>query len=405
MVPTGSPRARTSSLEGGVLSTSLVFINNSRETYTSSHSGAIATCIRAVTAEAAAGGVEPKIITRRHATGANPDPWPSLYEVPAIRPLRTRAGMTVSRARRRVNGWARPDQWTYSSDVERILRTIRPRTVIVNNDPEIAVRLRRRFPAMHVIHWFHNLELTSDRFRRHFAADTGITSMAVSAYLARAVEHAYGMSPGRVRVNLNGVDSAEFAPAERPERVPTVGFLGRIAVEKGLDVLLDAAMMLAGSDVAFTVQIIGDTNWGERNSNPYIRAVEQQIVALGDHGVRVTNLGHLGRAAVPAALASSDIHVFPSRWDEPFGLALLEGMASGQAVIASATGGAPEVLAGTGALFAREDARALAGILRPLLRDRQSRIKLGDEARRRAKELTWHATWQRMQALIEDGPS
>lgn len=382
---------------------SLAIVNNSRETYTPTHSGAIATCIRSVTRQAASEGIEPLIITRRHAYAADTVSGTSLRQVPAIKYARTRLGATVARARRRVTGWARPDQWAYARDVEHILRAVHPRTVIVNNDPEIAVHLRRRLPTMQIIHWFHNLELTSDRFRRRFAADGGITSVAVSAYLARAVEHAYGMSPGWVEVNLNGVDATEFSADDRPERVPVVGFLGRLAVEKGVDVLLDAALMLADRGLRFEVQIVGDTNWGERHSNPYVRAVEERIAALGERGVPVQARGHLGRDALPAALAASDIHVFPSRWDEPFGLALLEGMASGQPVIASATGGAPEVLGGAGTLFPREDARALAAAIEPLLLDRQTRVRLGRDARRRAEELTWRSTWERMRELVERG--
>ena len=381
----------------------LVFVNNSRETFTPTHSGAIATCIRAVALQAAADGVPSVIITRRHPSVTENMPWNDLVQLPAIRAERTQVGAASRRVRRRVTGWARPDQWTYAQEVESILRKERPTAVIVSNDPEVAAHLRSRIPGTHVVHWFHNLELSSDRFRRKFAADRLLTSMAVSTYLARAVEHAYALTPGRVEVNHNGVDTAEFAVGDRPDRVPVLGFLGRVAVEKGADVLLDAALILDDRGYRFAVQVVGDTNWGARQSNPYVDGVEKRIAALRSRGVVVETLGHLAHAALPSALAGSDIHVFPSRWDEPFGLALLEGMASGQACIASATGGAPEVLAGSGILFVREDATALADSLGILLSDASMRSRLGRQARRRAEELSWENTWQRLRTLVERG--
>ena len=345
-------------------------------------------------------GLEPTIITRSHRHVLETIPGNRLHLLPPTNNDRPMMAATVDRGRRRLTGWARPDQWSYAREVARVLRSDQPRTAIVNNDPEIAVYLRRRFPSMKVIHWFHNLEVASDRFRRMFDADPGITSMAVSAYLARAVEHAYRMASGRVEVNLNGVDAAEYSVGERPDRVPVVGFLGRIAIEKGADILLDAAGLLADRGLPFALQIVGDTNWGERHSNPYIEGVDRRIAALRSRGIVVETPGHLSRAELPGALAASDIHVFPSRWDEPFGLALLEGMASGQPAIASATGGSPEVLGGSGTLFVREDPMALASAIEPLLIDRQMRVRLGALARRRAEELTWQANWERTCDLI-----
>lgn len=310
---------------------------------------------------------------------------------------------TFDRGRRRLTGWARPDQWVYAQEAARTLQRDGARTAVLSNDPELAVYLRRRLPAMRIIHWFHNLELASDRFRRRYAADSGIISMAVSAYLARAVEQTYRLTPGRVKVNLNGVDTAEFAVAPRPDRIPVVGFLGRIAVEKGADVLLDAAALLSDRGHRFSLRIVGDTNWGEHNSNPYVEGVGSRIAALRERGVVIETPGHVGRADLPATLAASDIHVLPSRWDEPCSLALLEGMASGLPVVASATGGSPEIVGANGALFAREDPSALARVLEPLLADRQLRLRRGADALTRARELTWHETWTRARILFDGG--
>ena len=75
------------------------------------------------------------------------------------------------------------------------LDALKPRVAVVSNDPEIAVFLRNKRPDLRVVHWFHNLEMSSDRHRRRFAADPGLRSVAVSRYLARAVEQVYQLTP------------------------------------------------------------------------------------------------------------------------------------------------------------------------------------------------------------------
>jgi glycosyltransferase involved in cell wall biosynthesis len=122
----------------------------------------------------------------------------------------------------------------------------------------------------------------------------------------------------------------------------------------------------------------------------------------------VVRTGHLERADIPGALAASDIHVTPSRWDEPCGLTTLEGLASGQAVVGSATGGTPELLDGAGLLFPRDDVEALADVLDGLIRDHEARVSWGARARSRAESLPWEQTWDglaRAAGLRADGGS
>lgn len=370
----------------------ILVLNNSRETFTPTASGAIGTCIREIGVVAAYDGDPLPVVSRHHPSEA---PW-RLPDLTLTEPIAVEHGArgVTQRARRRLTGWARPDQWEYAHQVARIIRDQRPRAVLLSNDPEVAVYLRRAFPSLTVVHWFHNLEMTSDRFRRAFARDSQIRVVAVSRYLARAIEQVYQMTPGRVRVALNGVNTAAFPATERNRAVPVIGYVGRVAVEKGADVLLAACSLLAHEAIAFSVQIVGDTNWGGTNDNPFSVGVYRQIEQLQDAEIRVERTGHLPRDRIATALAATDIHVVPSRWDEPCALTLFEGLASGQPVVGSATGGTPEVLAAAGRLFAREDPAALADALRPLLLDSAARQTGGLSARRRAEELPWSRTWR-----------
>jgi glycosyltransferase involved in cell wall biosynthesis len=367
----------------------IAWVNNSRETFTPTVSGAIATCIHEVARAAMAEGYACPVITRPAA--AEPHDWPDLHLTGALRD-RGALSAKARRARRRLTGWARPDQWEYAGEVLDRLRRIAPQVVVVNNDPEIAVHLRSRLPGTRVVHWFHNLELAGDRFRRRFAADPGLRSVAVSGYLARAVEQVYGLTPLSVAGVLNGVSARDFSTLRAPG-IPTIGFLGRLAVEKAPDTLVRAGILLARRGVEFRLQLAGDTNWGFTSKHPFHLELDRLLAELESLGIEVVRTGHLARDEVPRALARTDVHVTPSRWDEPCGLTTLEGLASARAVVGSATGGTPELLHGAGRIFPRDDDAALADVLEELVRDRDLREDLGRRARERAEALTWERTW------------
>ena len=169
---------------------------------------------------------------------------------------------------------------------------------------------------------------------------------------------------------------------------------------------MTACLLLAGRGVtAFRLQLVGDTNWGFSNPNPFSGKVDALVADLEALGVEVTRMGHLPRNEIAEALTRSDIHVTPSRWDEPLGLTTLEGLASGQAVVGSATGGTPELLGGAGRLFPREDPEALADLLEELILDPALRASWGRRARARAESLTWQRTWDGIAARPASDPN
>ncbi len=249
------------------------------------------------------------------------------------------------------------------------------------------------------MHWFHNLELISDRPRRRFVRDGALHSVAVSAYLARALEVTYQLEPLSVAVAINGVDTSAFRPGAANgeaglDGVPVFGFVGRICVEKAPETFLRACLVLAQERTDFSIQLVGDTNWGRTESTPTRRLVEKLSAELRDRGVDVRQLGHVPREHVPSALRTSDVQVVPSRWDEPCALTILEGLATGLPIVASATGGSPELVGDGGLLFPRDDVVSLAQRLALLLDDPELRRDLGARARRRAESFTWLRTWK-----------
>ena len=283
----------------------VVLVNNSRETFTPTVSGAIGTCLWEICRAASSMGDTPVVVSLPSA--AEPYDWPATH---FVSPRGFPDGPTARRLSGpacRLTGWARTDQWAYAARVETLLVHLQPSIVVCNNDLELAIHLRRRLPHVRIVHWFHNLELIADRSRRRFVRDPSLRSVAVSAFLARALETTYRLEPLSVAVAMNGVDSSAFRP--RPpggeavaDAVPVFGFVGRICVEKAPETFLRACLLLATERRDFAVQLVGDTNWGRTEATPTRRLVEELTAELRTMGIDVRQLGHVPRPGVPSAL-------------------------------------------------------------------------------------------------------
>jgi phosphatidylinositol alpha 1,6-mannosyltransferase len=190
-----------------------------------------------------------------------------------------------------------------------------------------------------------------------------------------------------------GVDSDRFSPAARdPEwkrrlgladTDPVVLSVGRLAPEKGVEVLLAAWTALYRTWPRAHLVFVG-----QGSLEPKIR---------GTWLPRVQLLGTLESDALARAYASSDILAFPSA-TETFGNVLLEGMASGLACVVADAGGVRDFARpGTNALMvAPGEAAALAGGLDLLLREPGMRRRLADGARRTALERAWGPVFDRL---------
>lgn len=202
----------------------------------------------------------------------------------------------------------------------------------------------------------------------------------------------------RIRVVPNGVDTQQFRPVSEREAGPLrVMFLGRAIPQKGADILLAAAVKLQRSDIHYL--IIGSH---EFNRSAALSKYEQRLRRLAAETVsRVDFEPFVDRTRLPALLQRADIIVVPSRWAEPSGLTVGEGLATGVPVIAAASGGIPEVLGDAGILFDPGRPDELAHAIQRLADDPDSRRELGLAARSRAEQHDWSWSWQQLRDLLE----
>lgn len=204
----------------------------------------------------------------------------------------------------------------------------------------------------------------------------------------------------RVHVVPNGVDCSSFYPRsdlERNSRLNVV-FIGRTVPAKGPDILLEAAVRLDRLDM--TIHIVGSQGFDpEAPLSPY---EERLRVIAGPISDRVTFSPTMARHQVPNLIRNADVLVVPSKWPEPFGLTVLEGMASGVPVIASSIGGIPEAMGNAGIQVPANDPVALAEALDALAHDEQARQGLGSQCRLYAQAHDWHRSRRQLDELIAE---
>ncbi|HEX8098159.1 MAG TPA: glycosyltransferase family 4 protein [Pyrinomonadaceae bacterium] len=217
--------------------------------------------------------------------------------------------------------------------------------------------------------------------------------IAVSNAVARSLRGQAIFPESKIRVVPNGIDLARFdcardtearASARRTLNLPPdkilVGTVGEINPLKGLEEFLRAASVVtsARADVDFVIAGDDPTRGGEHR-----KQVESLIREL-NLSERVHLTGRLDD--VTPLLCALDLFVSASR-TESFGLAIVEAMAGGLAVVVTATEGAREVVTPqTGVLVPAGDWGALARAVAALIEDGERRELLGARARESARE-------------------
>jgi glycosyltransferase involved in cell wall biosynthesis len=178
----------------------------------------------------------------------------------------------------------------------------------------------------------------------------------------------------KIAVVPNGLEVALYGPRRPRAVLRTVVVVANLRREKGHDVLIDAAPDILGRFPATRFEFVGT---GPEEERLAARARSRGV----EHAFRF--LGH--QADVPGRLAAADIFVLPSH-SEAFPNAVLEAMAAGLPIVASAVGGIPELVRDgrTGALVPAGHPAALADAICALIADPQHAAVLGESAREEA---------------------
>lgn len=215
----------------------------------------------------------------------------------------------------------------------------------------------------------------------------------------------------KTRVLFDGLPLEEYpraAQASKPEARaqfqlgagPVVGCVGRIKfVRKGQEVLVQAAALLKQRGVLAKYLIVGAPAPGNEEHGERLRRLIRDLGVEGD----VVMPGEM--ADPKPAYTAMDVFVLPSAQAEPFGLVVLEAMAMGCPVVATAIGGPLSIVAEgeTGFLVPPGDAAALADKLEVLLRNAALRERMAAAGRARLEaKFSFANTVNELEALYRE---
>ena len=277
----------------------------------------------------------------------------------------------------------------------KILDEFRPDAVHTNNLLGLTFGVwkeaaKRKIPVMHVIRDYYLMCARSTRFRNDAICNrkcgecyattinrskaTNLVSAVSGNSRAILDTHLEAGLFAYSKVKVNIANIAEPKNVSR-NRVPTLrfGFIGRSAVEKGIQLLASAFGKIEGD---CELVIASDVPADQRT----------ELERLAGRPIRF-----LGFVREPGEFYSQvDVVVVPSLWAEPLPRAALEAQSYGLPVIGSTRGGIPEAIGNTGAgwLFDPADDANLAAIMQELHDQRQTLIDASIAAKERAQEFS-----------------
>ena len=193
----------------------------------------------------------------------------------------------------------------------------------------------------------------------------GLRVLAISDFV-RSQLVLKGVDPLMIQTVVNGIDVREHVTADRGFAL----FIGRLVSTKGITHLVDAAVR-----TGIPLKVAG--------TGPLLEMLRKRAA-----GSRTEILGRIDGEQKERLLSGCSFFVMPSL-QESFGIALLEAMEHGKAVIASNAGGLASVAGNAGILIPPGDTGAVASAMKRLWNDRELRSSLGRNARKRAETYSW----------------
>jgi sugar transferase (PEP-CTERM/EpsH1 system associated) len=206
--------------------------------------------------------------------------------------------------------------------------------------------------------------------------------IAVSESIREDIIKFDNLDPSKIMVFRNGVNLERFCDKGRsktilrelslPDDAMILGFIGRLVINKGVGYLLDAFHKVKQKNKNIKLLLVGDgVLMDELKAKAQRSGLSEDVIFTGS------------RRDIVDILSTIDVFVMPSI-AEGLPNALLEAMAVGKPIVASAVGGIPEVIKDevTGMLVRPGDAEALAEALNKAIDDREIAEKMGLEARK-----------------------
>lgn len=202
--------------------------------------------------------------------------------------------------------------------------------------------------------------------------------IVVSKFLKRQIEEVDKNNSNKVVVVHNGILKKQLVYTSQSELIKirdkynlkrddiVVTYVGTLSKAKGVDKFIEAAKRLEGN-TKIKFLICGDLS---DDSNPYIKKLKKY--AHSSSNKNITFLGYIDNNEISRIYSVSDCIVIPTQIEETFGVVALEAITMGVPVIASISGGLPEVLSKKCALFVKRDDHYLDNLCDAIIKISQS---------------------------------
>lgn len=283
------------------------------------------------------------------------------------------------------------------SVVQRAIRSTRAEVVLLGNIDLLGIALiddalEQGVPVLHVLgRSYPGYTIDEQPLHPDYCLASG------SYWLATRILDS-GYFPARTEVIYAGARTDSFFKLIPPDRTRLrLCYSGRIAPEKGVHTLVDAATVLSEKGVEFTLEIAGEALMPH-----YYRELQDKVREAGISD-RVKFTGLLDPEGLNALFARSNVLVSPSICDEVFGVSQVEALASGLVVVTTGTGGAREIVRNNvdGLLFEPKDHNSLAEALIRLSQDPGLFARLQASAQPRALVFSTDRSMVKIEATFE----
>lgn len=227
------------------------------------------------------------------------------------------------------------------------------------------------------------------------AMERSTQMIAVSEFVKKSYCDEFGCEEGKVSVIYNGIQIPEVeqygAPKQAVEKFRLL-YIGRLVEVKGIRVLLRAIKILQDKDIHVELDILGEGPQREEFEKLSKEWKIENRVCF--HGQQLQKQKYYDTA---------NVFVYPSIWQEAFGISIVEAMAQGKICVASMSGGIPEIIEDgkDGFLFPIADAKALAEIVQSIiqLHKEQKENAIMNAAKQKAREFDINKMIEKLQVV------
>ncbi|MBE2238305.1 MAG: glycosyltransferase family 4 protein [Caldilineaceae bacterium] len=304
-----------------------------------------------------------------------------------------------------------PTAYLLNQDVHRVfywpprfqLRSFRPHLIYCEHEQESLMALEASIMrslfcpgAPLILYSWQNILRKRNIFVRMVSDATLRAAQHIFCASSEGIEvlRQQGYIHGATVVQQMGTDTSLFHPmpghtlrAQLGLTGMVIGYIGRLAPEKGVDTLLQAATEIS---TPYQILLIGSGSEKQR-----LQALAETY-GIAQHCLWLDALPY---EQVPHYLNVLDVLVLPSRttpnWKEQFGRVLIEAMACKAPVVGSDSGAIPEVIGDAGCIFPEGNSRRLAEVLKLLFEQPELRLQLGEAGFKRVQA---HYTVERLAA-------